>query len=345
MAFIPPKDRVLEQSTSNSQSVFTVTGALDAGYNAFSAAMSVGDTTFGSVVEPGVAFKSGLITYSAANEVTVTTAFESKGTFGAGTIKQVFMGWPAAAAVVAPVCGQCKLVKSGANLVLLPFGGDQLTIDGRPRTVPSGGISLAPTGLTPGVNYFIYAAMSGSTMILEAATTIHATANNPGQNGLEVKNNDVTRTLVGFARVITGPAFVDTATQRFVISWFNRDRRDLLGATDSTSTETTSGYVEKTPSKIEFLCWTTDVVLATATGTLTNTVNNGAVGIAVMIDGTVAGTPCDGNLASTSNRCPVSPSVNTRLTEGYHYADFGIRTLGSGTASAQYGITTTACVG
>lgn len=346
MAFVPPKDRVLEQSTSNSQSVFTVTGALDAGYNAFSAFMSVGDTTFGAVVEPGVAFKAGLLTYSASNQVTVTTAFESKGTFSAGGVKQVFMDTPAGAAVVAQVFGQCKLVKSGANLVLLPFNGDQLTIDGRPRGIPAAGVSLAATGLTPGTNYFIYATASGSFVnALEASTTIHATNNAPGANGLEVKNNDGTRTLVGFARVVTGPAFADSATQRFVISWFNRDRRDLLGATDNSSTNTTGAYVEKTPSKVEFLCWATDAVQVAATGIVTNSAISAAVGVAVMIDGATVGQPHDVNVGGSALRCPVSPMVNTRLSEGYHYADFGLSAVGGGTASASYGITTTACVG
>jgi hypothetical protein len=100
MAFVPPKDRVLEPSTSNSQTVFTVTGALDTSYNAFSASMSVGDTTIGGIVEAGTAFKSGLLTYSNTNEVTVTTAFESKGTFSAGGTKQVFMGGPASRALM-----------------------------------------------------------------------------------------------------------------------------------------------------------------------------------------------------------------------------------------------------
>jgi len=100
MSFVPPKDRVFEQSTSNSQTVFTVTGALDASYNAFSASMSVGDTTIGAVVELGVAFKTGLLTYSATNQVTVTTVYESKGTFSSGGVKQVFMGQPAAATLM-----------------------------------------------------------------------------------------------------------------------------------------------------------------------------------------------------------------------------------------------------
>src|SRR5678815_5623600 len=93
MVFVPPKDRVLERSTSNSQTVFTVTGAVDTSFNAFSASMAVGDTTFGFVVEPGVAFKSGIMTYSASNEITIdSTLGESKGTFSDGGTKEVAMG-------------------------------------------------------------------------------------------------------------------------------------------------------------------------------------------------------------------------------------------------------------
>ncbi|MEY9466279.1 hypothetical protein ABH973_006692 [Bradyrhizobium ottawaense] len=345
MAFVPPRDRVLEQSTSNSQSVFTVTGAVDAGYNAFSASMGVGDTTFGAVVEPGVAFKAGLLTYSATNEVTVTTAFETKGTFSSGGVKQVFMGMPAAGAVVSQVFGQCKLVKSGSNLVLLPFGGDQLSIDGRPRGIPSGGVSLAPTGLTPGTNYFIYAAMSGATMILEAATTIHATNNAPGANGLEVKNNDGTRTLVGFARVVTGPAWADTATQRLVRSWFNCDAVDLTGATDSSTTNATGTMTEATVSTCEFLCWSFEVVEAYTVGTITNTVNSGNVASQIYIDGAAVGLQNPINPVSVSGRTSVNNRYSAKLAEGYHTVRFGISAPGSGTASASYGMQAQARVG
>jgi hypothetical protein len=101
MVFVPPKDRVLEHSTSNSQTVFAVTGAVDASMNAFSALMAIGDTTIGGVVEPGVAFKSGVLTYSAANQITIdSTGFESKGTFSSGGTKEVFMGLPAKSALL-----------------------------------------------------------------------------------------------------------------------------------------------------------------------------------------------------------------------------------------------------
>lgn len=102
MAFVPPKDRVLEHSISNSQTVFDVTGSLDLSYNAFSAWMSVGDTTIGAVVEQGTAFKVGLLTYSATNQITVTTAYDGKGTFSSAGIKEVFMGLPSADAIIKP---------------------------------------------------------------------------------------------------------------------------------------------------------------------------------------------------------------------------------------------------
>jgi len=98
-AYVAPKDRVMEHSTSNSQTVFAVTGAIDTSYNAFSASMSVNDWTIGCVVEPGVAFASGILTYSATNQITInSTGFESKGTFSSSGTKDVFMGMPANAA-------------------------------------------------------------------------------------------------------------------------------------------------------------------------------------------------------------------------------------------------------
>ena len=42
-----------------------------------------------TVVEPGVAFWSGIVTLSATNEITLTSVEETKGTFGAGT-KEIF---------------------------------------------------------------------------------------------------------------------------------------------------------------------------------------------------------------------------------------------------------------
>ncbi|GMO40871.1 carbohydrate-binding protein [Bradyrhizobium sp. TM233] len=243
--------------------------------------------------------------------------------------------------------GQCKLVKSGSNLVLQPFNGNLLTIAGATYAVPDAGVSLAATSLTPGTLYYIYAYMNSGTMTLETSTTAHATSTTAGNKGTEIKSGDNTRSLVGMARVITGPAWADSATQRFVVSWFNRDRRSLAGALDGASTETSTGsYVEKTVSKVEYLCWAGELLQLITYGIITNSVNNGAVGLMNMLDGVTVGGQADVNPGGTSFRCPVSATYNVSASsEGYHYSDFGLRALGGGTASCSYGVTHTAVVG
>jgi hypothetical protein len=124
MAAIPPRDRVAENSTSNSQSIFTVTGAIDVSHKAFSAFMSIGDTTIGGVVEAGVAYKTGILTYSASNEVTVTTVKDSNGTFSSGGTKEVFMGLPALSTLLVDLAQSLTSAQQtqAANNLLTPTG-------------------------------------------------------------------------------------------------------------------------------------------------------------------------------------------------------------------------------
>lgn len=95
MTFKRPKARILERTVTAGNGPYTVSGAVDGSYNAFSSFMSVGDTTHLTVVEPAVAFWTGIATYSAANQITLTTVEESSGAFGAGT-KEIFAGTLAA---------------------------------------------------------------------------------------------------------------------------------------------------------------------------------------------------------------------------------------------------------
>jgi hypothetical protein len=104
--------------------------------------------------------------------------------------------------------GQCRLTKSGANIALSPVRGNLLTVNGVNVTVPSGGVTLAPSGLTPGTSYYIYATASGGVVnALVASTTAHAT---DATTGVEVMSGDSTKTLVGQVRPIAGPAFADS---------------------------------------------------------------------------------------------------------------------------------------
>ncbi|MDB5534328.1 MAG: tail collar protein [Hyphomicrobiales bacterium] len=126
MVFVPFKDRVMETSISNSQTVFALAGAVDASFNRFSAWMAVNDTTLGAVVEPGVAFAAGVLTYSATNQVTVSAAFDSKGTFSSGGTKEVFMGLPAHSALT--VDGPQSLSSTQQGQVRASIGVDKPTL-------------------------------------------------------------------------------------------------------------------------------------------------------------------------------------------------------------------------
>jgi microcystin-dependent protein len=92
MAMVRPKARILERSITAGNGPYVLGGAVDGSYNTFSAFMADGDATYVSVVEPGVAFWTGIATYAAAaNTITLTTVEEAKGTFGSGS-KEIMSG-------------------------------------------------------------------------------------------------------------------------------------------------------------------------------------------------------------------------------------------------------------
>ena len=92
MARVRARARVLEISTTPGNGPYAVPGAgPDLSYNSFASIMAIGDTTTATVTEPGVAYWTGTITYSATNQITLTAPEETKGTFGSGT-KEIFAG-------------------------------------------------------------------------------------------------------------------------------------------------------------------------------------------------------------------------------------------------------------
>lgn len=211
-----------------------------------------------------------------------------------------------------------RLTKSGSDLKLSPLNGNVLSIDGTLETVPAAGVTLAPTGLTIDTDHFIYAFMSGATMTLEASTTGHAT---DATTGVEIKSGDSTRTLVGMARPITGPAWVDSDVQRFVVSWFNR--RTITGRVQQngvTSTSTTPAELS-TALRIEFLTWPEDMPLIAVSGMVRNNGAGNWSGAAAAL-ATTNLTPLNASTGSNANDlnafgCVGSPAS---IAEGYHFS-------------------------
>lgn len=234
--------------------------------------------------------------------------------------------------------GQCVLVKSGADLLLKPRNGNKLIIGNVSYTIPSAGVTLAATSLTPGTTYFIYAYMNAGTMTLEASATGHSTDT---ATGVEIKTGDATRTLVGMARVITGPAWQDTSAQRFVRTWFNRKQVGGYNFFAANRTTTSTTYVEMSSSeRAEFLVWPDETARFDTSGGMQSTY----VGFDIMYAsiGIDSATPedcvCIGDDTSASGITPVSCSlVKTGLAEGYHYATILARKTQGGTTQTLFG--------
>ena len=227
--------------------------------------------------------------------------------------------------------GQCRLVKSGANLLLQRYNGDKLAFPARYASIPAAGIALVPTSLAVGTSYFIYAVQTaGVVSSLEASTTGHTPDTT---TGIEIKTGDPTRILVGMARTITGPAWQDTANQRFVISWYNQTT--ITGFSFYTTNRTVPSTTVIEPSteiRVEFLSFARGVS-SHLTGWASNSTPASGVFTYLALDG-AAGDPATLGISATGGGIfPVSISGVFSVTEGYHYVTLVGGCVISGTAT------------
>lgn len=226
---------------------------------------------------------------------------------------------PSGASDVLPT-GQCRLAKSGANILLSPYGGNRLVINGAICRVPSAGVSLAPAGLGVGTLYYVYAVDAngdGVVDTLEASVTGHST---DAATGVEIKTGDATRTLVGMVRPTAGPAFTDSVTQAFVSSYFNRRAKGLISVQVSVSGIGTV-EVERTPlQRCEFLTWADGAVLAGTQGFCSDGAGSIILYSGVAIDGSRVSMQQGSTIGTANYNWPLSTAWPGTLAEGYHYS-------------------------
>lgn len=150
--------------------------------------------------------------------------------------------------------GQCRLIYVNTTTCrLIPYNGNRLVIDGVSREIPSAGVDItntAPHFPTAGTFKYVYAYWNGSTMALDTSLTGYVTHT----NGVTVKADDPSRTLVGRLCTGTSNLFYDTFTVRFVASWFNRRER-LLQNTGFSSEITSTSHVNISNSYLNFIAW------------------------------------------------------------------------------------------
>lgn len=221
----------------------------------------------------------------------------------------------------------CVLAKSGSNLQLSRYNGKFIFINGKVFEIPATGPTLTTSGLSASTLYYIYASM-GPALALEASATAYAVDAGWGHY---IKSGDSTRTLVGMARTTGGTAFADSATQRFVRSWFNQPAIQLEGAFTANRTTASTTYAEiNSEIRVEFIVWTGDVVDARYSGLLFSD-SSAYVVTGLGWDGTV-----DANrgyaMFGTNGDSVCAPQTKSGLTEGYHYLTvMGRVSAGTGT--------------
>lgn len=223
---------------------------------------------------------------------------------------------------------QCRLVYSStAQIRLDRFDGKRLFINGRNEVIPSGGVTLANTGIGNSVLRYIYAYMVGTTMTLEASATAYAT---DGTNGHKIKTGDATRTLVGMVRTDAGGLFFETAALVGVASYYNRRSRRAALESSGLATVSTTGVIAA--ATVGVLNWADEAVDHRISGYNTNSSSGATNQSAAVMDGATYGQPSVNFTPATGASSPVSLGEGLAPAEGYHIYGISLAvTAGTGT--------------
>lgn len=180
--------------------------------------------------------------------------------------------------------------------------------------------TVADTGGTIYVVYYIYAVDSNNDNIvdlLEASTTGHS---RDASNGVETKTGDATRSLVGMASPIAGPAWADSSSQRFVRSWFNRRAQRLSTSFTAQRSTASLSFVEiNAEIRSEFLIWTDELAEAMIVGSFNNS-STGLSYVSMAYDGITAESLVLTNAGAATFVPAGYTNLKEGLAEGYHVA-------------------------
>jgi len=228
------------------------------------------------------------------------------------------------------VWAQCRLnFVSATEVRLHRHDGALITIGGTAQIIPETGPSLAPDDLTPGTTYYVYAYMDDDTLSLEAA----ATAPTIAPNGQKVKTGDASRALVGMVNPVTGPNFADSATNRRVLSYYNRRPKNVLNGFTANRTTTSTTFAEvNSENRVTFLSWGDADERFALNGWQSHSVASNSVLSALCLD--AIGTQLVTSLAVTAGSAAATyePS-GTAITAGLHTLLYGGRVNSAGTGT------------
>lgn len=235
-------------------------------------------------------------------------------------------GWTGSQDLVVPATGALLQFTSATVLTLAPKNGGLLWINGFNYPVPAS-LTVTNSGLAASTLYYVYAAVSGGNMVLDApSTTGYALA----ANGMPQKSGDVTRTLVGMISTNGSSQFVSQDGALQVRSYFQRSlqRTRTNFSTNQTTSSSTLAEID-TSIRNSFLAWNgEDISFATSGSTTTSTAN--AAVTAISFDG--GSVEEEGSAATGSSGIPIN-GIKVGLSEGLHYCTLFGAINSSGTAT------------
>ncbi|MBI4169841.1 MAG: hypothetical protein HY510_07880 [Acidobacteria bacterium] len=206
---------------------------------------------------------------------------------------------------------QIKLSRRNGKYLLVKTGGTWSR-----REIPSAGIILGNGSLSASTLYRIYVYDDGGTLTLEASTTAHAT---DGDTGVEIKSADASRTFVGAIYTNASSQFGDSASQRYVRSWFNRSGCAGHNYFAADRTTASASYVELSSSERgEAVMFADEAVSLLVTGRVTSATGANPQ-TSIGIDGTTAEDTMSyapGGGGNYNLGCGIS---KVGLSEGLHY--------------------------
>ncbi|WP_412760674.1 hypothetical protein [Paraburkholderia tropica] len=211
--------------------------------------------------------------------------------------------------------GQCRLsVSSTTTLVLKPYNGNNVIVNGVPLQLPAAGVTYTASGLTAGTGYYVYLGGTTAAPVLSLSTNAHS----PASNGVETMTSNTALSLVGMVYYNSAGQFAATSNSQLCFNWFQRRRLPLATATVSTSTA--SGSYTATTAVVSTMGWADDYFEVAAFGAGYNSTATDGGAIQIFQNGT-AGLGSTGYITSstaggsTAQSSLVARNTNTAPSE------------------------------
>jgi hypothetical protein len=174
---------------------------------------------------------------------------------------------------------------STTGVLFAPFQGDLFRIAGTIYQIPTSGIAGCTTtsafvngsgssSLAASTFYYVFAFVNSGTLTCDFRTdgNGHLPDNTAGNIGTEVRvssgsTRDSSRSLIGAVFTNGSSQFVDSLTNRTVISWYNRQLKTFQNAFTATRTTASISFVEiNTEIRCNFIIWSDDAITMSAIG-------------------------------------------------------------------------------